>query len=124
MPVKIAKHCRVYPESSDGARILVMRYWPRGCRSDLFDCWMKHLAPSKGLLKWVWDQEKAETPLTPEIISEIWRERYRQEMAGEYEAIAELRRRHESGETITLLCSCHNSAECHRLELANLITGS
>ena len=33
-------------ETSDGVRVLVTRYWPRGVRKEHFDCWMRELAPS------------------------------------------------------------------------------
>ena len=39
------------------------------------------------------------------------------------EGISELRVRHESGETISLLCVCHDPRQCHRSLLAELILG-
>ncbi len=111
----------MYPEESDGTRILTMRFWPRGCKRDQFDVWMKHLAPSESLLRWIWDQDKAAYPLDPQAVSEIWRDRYLGEMQNQQEAIANLRERHEAGETITLLCACHDPSQCHRGVLFNLI---
>jgi uncharacterized protein YeaO (DUF488 family) len=47
---------RVYdaPNSSDGARFLVERLWPRGIRktSLKLDAWLKDVAPSTELRKW------------------------------------------------------------------------
>lgn len=47
---------RVYddPESSDGARVLVDRLWPRGLRKDAvpLDDWLRDVAPSADLRKW------------------------------------------------------------------------
>jgi uncharacterized protein YeaO (DUF488 family) len=41
-------------DESDGYRILVDRLWPRGLKktTDLFDVWMKSVAPSTTLRKW------------------------------------------------------------------------
>ena len=38
-------------ENSDGTRILITRYWPRGIKKEHFDRWYKDLSPSKKLLK-------------------------------------------------------------------------
>ena len=38
-------------EKSDGKRILVTRYWPRGIKKEHFDKWYKELSPSRNLLK-------------------------------------------------------------------------
>ena len=38
-------------EESDGIRILITRYWPRGIKKEHFDKWYKELSPSRGLLK-------------------------------------------------------------------------
>ena len=44
------------PESTDGARILVDRLWPRGVKKEdaAIDEWMKDIAPSDRLAKMVW----------------------------------------------------------------------
>ena len=44
-------------------------------------------------------------------------------MAAQEPLIRELRARHERGDTITLLCGCHDPARCHRSVLANLVLG-
>lgn len=38
-------------EESDGIRILITRYYPRGIRKDNFDFWFRDLSPSRHLLK-------------------------------------------------------------------------
>lgn len=38
-------------EKSDGKRILITRYYPRGIRKNYFDFWCRDLSPSKHLLK-------------------------------------------------------------------------
>jgi uncharacterized protein YeaO (DUF488 family) len=42
------------PDTSDGARILVDRLWPRGVRKDAahLDDWVKEVAPSAELRNW------------------------------------------------------------------------
>ena len=43
------------PAKSDGARILVERLWPRGIKKEALklDAWLKPVAPSTELRKWV-----------------------------------------------------------------------
>ena len=38
-------------EESDGLRILISRYWPRGVKKDHFDKWDRTLSPPSTLLK-------------------------------------------------------------------------
>jgi uncharacterized protein YeaO (DUF488 family) len=38
-------------EDSDGTRILITRYYPRGIEKEKFDRWYRELSPSKCLLK-------------------------------------------------------------------------
>ena len=124
MPVVTEKHCRHQSDPKDGFRILVMRYWPRGVRKDTIDVWLRELAPSVELLKWCRAQA-ASSDYDAEAYRAEWTGRYRVEMA-QPEAqrmIAELRQRHEQGETLTLLCACHNPAVFHRTALASLVLG-
>ena len=77
---------RVYepPAKSDGTRVLVERLWPRGVRKDsgAVDVWMKDVAPSPELRKWVQhDPEKWDE----------FRRRYRAELDENQNAVAELR---------------------------------
>jgi uncharacterized protein YeaO (DUF488 family) len=46
------------------------------------------------------------------------------EMEDQRGLIHELRLRHEHGETLTLLCGCHDPTRCHRSVLARLILES
>lgn len=68
---------RVYedPRSSDGARVLVDRLWPRGLRKDAvpLDDWLRDVAPSNDLRKWYGHD--------PGKFDEF-RRRYLQELAG------------------------------------------
>ena len=38
------------PETSDGYRILITRFWPRGKKKDIVDMWDPDLGPNKELL--------------------------------------------------------------------------
>ena len=125
MPILTSKHCRLLPEPADGTRILVMRYWPRGVERSRFDAWMRHLAPSSALLKAFHDL--ADTPplfADDSLRTVAWlalMERYKVEMASQQPELAGLHRRHLDGETLTLLCGCHDPQRCHRTVLASLI---
>lgn len=76
---------RIYdaPETSDGARVLVDRLWPRGVRKSeaRLDQWMKALAPSNDLRRWfAHDPERWD----------VFRKRYRDELAQHPEMLTEL----------------------------------
>ena len=125
MPILTEKHCRMAPTPEDGTRILVMRRWPRGVRKDRFHTWDRHLGPSGALLNSFLGlldslpESSAAGPGNP-----AWNglmARYVEEMRDQRESIQDLRRRHQAGEVITLLCACHDAARCHRTVLAGLI---
>lgn len=123
MPILTEKHCRVEPGPEDGIRLLVMRFWPRGVPKARFDAWHRHLAPSPRLLG-KFRETVADRSLPAETRDEAWRQftaAYRSEMVEQQSAIDELRQRHEAGETLTLLCACHDPARCHRTLLADLV---
>lgn len=94
------------PSVRDGARILVDRIWPRGLRKAdaALDVWPKEIAPSTRLRQWF-----AHDPAR-------WKEfqrRYRAELAGKTELLAELRSRARNGK-LTLVYAArdteHNQA--------------
>ena len=99
---------RVYdpPSRDDGARVLIMRLWPRGIRRAGVDVWLKELGPILPLLRAFrggrvgWDE---------------YRRRYRAGLrrAEAREALAEVRRRLRR-RRVTLLCGCADEARCHR----------
>jgi uncharacterized protein YeaO (DUF488 family) len=76
---------RVYesPATSDGARVLVDRLWPRGLTKEQVqaDLWLKEVAPSTSLRKWFhhdrerWDDFKrryvAELDERPELVAQL-----------------------------------------------------
>ena len=106
-------------ERGDGWRVLVSRYRPRALTKakETWDAWWKELGPSGELHADYYGKHGAPIGF-PEL-----RRRYLAEMKAQKERIAELARRVESGETITLLCSsaCTDEAKCHRTLLAGLI---
>lgn len=72
------------PHPDDGVRILVERLWPRGVSREkaALDHWTKDIAPSPDLRKWYGH--------VPDKWPEF-QERYRDELAGNADAVAELR---------------------------------
>lgn len=51
-----------------------------------------------------------------------FRASYRREVMKQTSAISELRGRLGEGETITLLCACHDASHCHRLILKEVLS--
>ena len=101
-------------EPSDGSRILVMRYWPRGISKDKIDSWEKELGTEPDLIK----KWKAGS-----ISWSDFSKQYRSFAARHKDKIDELARRART-ETLTLLCSCRDENHCHRTILKELISMS
>lgn len=106
---------RVYekPEKSDGCRILVDRLWPRGLSREKarVDVWLRGIAPGDELRKW-FNHDPAK-----------WTEfqrRYKQELAANKEAVAELRALIHSEPVITLLYSASDENHNNAVALKNL----
>ena len=106
-------------EPSDGLRVLITRYRPRGLKKadETWDFWWKELAPSAGLLADFHGKEGA--PIT----WEQYRPRYLAEMESQRAKIDSLARHVLGGEPLTLLCSsaCTNPLQCHRTLLEKLV---
>lgn len=102
------------PDKSDGERILISRYWPRGLSKERLsiEAWLKELAPSKELLM-DWKTEK--------ITWQEYEKRYLKEMSAQKEKINILSEKTRHG-TITLLCfEKEENPYCHRHLLKKLI---
>lgn len=99
-------------EPSDGSRILVMRYWPRGISKDKIDSWEKELGTEPDLIK-KWKGGSISW-------SEFSRQ-YRKFAAQHKDKIGELAQRAKH-ETLTFLCSCRDEPHCHRTILKQLIS--
>ena len=106
---------RIYedPARGDGARVLVDRIWPRGVKRDdaKLDLWLKDIAPSTALRKWFGHE--------PERFAEFER-RYRRELDGNPEPLAELHKLAARG-TVTLLYSAHDERHNQAVVLAGYL---
>lgn len=118
LSLQIHKHVRLRSDPDDGTRILVTRFWPRGVKRDHIGEWMRDLAPSPELLGWCWSKKNS---IDDQEYEGTWKRRYREEMEQRTDLIEGLRARLRNGETLTLLCVCHRTDDCHRLELAKII---
>ncbi len=114
-----AKRWNDPPDESDGSRVLICRYRPRGVRKEdeTWDEWLPQLGPSRELHAAFWGKHG------PPIGWTEYRKRYLAEMKKQKETIASLGARVAAGETITLLCSsaCTDPERCHRTLLKGLI---
>jgi len=102
-----------YPDPSDGTRVLVTQYWPRGVSRDSVDEYVRELAPSRALLH-AYRNGELDWP------------RYRHQFLLEmkYEgALREIHRLSKSARdgTITILCVCKYEDQCHRSIVRDLI---
>jgi uncharacterized protein YeaO (DUF488 family) len=109
--IKIEKNVYDKPEHSDGQRILVMKFWPRGVSKDMVDEWMKDLGTGGELIK-KWKSGK--------VSWTDFKQEYKKSLRGKTEMLKDLARKSENG-NITLLCTDKDSNRCHRTILANEI---
>jgi uncharacterized protein YeaO (DUF488 family) len=102
----VTKRAYDAPKASDGFRVLVDRLWPRGIskQSLKLDAWMKDLAPSTELRKWVHDDMTQ---------WEGFKKRYFQELKAHADLVDQLRGKSKAG-TVTLIYAkrdeTHNNA--------------
>ena len=102
------------PLESDGLRVLVSRYWPRGVSREKskIHAYQRTLAPSVCLLR-DWKAGRITWP--------VYVKRYREEMVCCSSEIAQLAEKSAAG-TITLLCFERESdPHCHRHLLKQMI---
>ncbi|MCA0003225.1 MULTISPECIES: DUF488 domain-containing protein [unclassified Mesorhizobium] len=108
---------RVYepPSPDDGQRVLVDRVWPRGVSKEhaALALWLKDIAPSTDLRKWFGHE--------PERWAEF-QKRYRAELEGNGEAVAQLRALLRDGK-VTLLYGAHDAAHNNAVALAGYLRG-
>ena len=103
------------PATDDGLRVLVDRLWPRGLSKEKahVDLWLKDVAPSNELRKWF-----AHDPAK-------WVEfqaRYREELHGQNEALAQLRH-HAAHGKVTLLYGARDEEHNQAVVLKKLLEG-
>ena len=105
-------------EATDGYRLLVMRYWPRGVRRTQVDSWLKDLGPSKELLA---AYRQGEIDWTTFATS------YEAQMTETDEAVdllAHVKGLEEVHGTLTLICHedlRRSDTHCHRVNLKGLL---
>lgn len=118
MPLK-TKRWNDRRERSDGYRLLICRYRPRGVRKEdeTWHAWCPDLGPSRRLHADFYGKNG------PPLTWEEYRLRYLEEMRERTELIDELARLLAEGKTVTLLCSsaCEDPAHCHRTLLKGLV---
>ena len=106
---------RVYADAApdDGARILVDRLWPRGVAKDKAELtlWLKEAAPSSALRSWFGHDPKR---------WEEFRRRYRAELDGNPEPIAQLAEFARHG-AVTLLYGAKDEAHNQAVVLAEYL---
>jgi uncharacterized protein YeaO (DUF488 family) len=95
-------------ENSDGTRILITRYWPRGIKKEKFDKWYKDLSPSKNLLK---DYKEGR------IDFQLFQRLFRNEIIKNKNVIdicQNIAKEAFNGKEFTLLCYEKDESNCHR----------
>jgi uncharacterized protein YeaO (DUF488 family) len=95
-------------ENSDGTRILITRYWPRGIKKENFDKWYKDLSPSKNLLK---DYKEGR------IDFQLFEKLFRNEISKNKNVInicKNIAKEALDGKEFTLLCYEKDESNCHR----------
>jgi len=110
------RRVRLPPEPRDGLRVLVDRLWPRGLSREraALERWMPEIGPSSELRRWFGHR--------PERWEEF-RRRYRAELEGAPELVAELVRMGEQGR-VTLLFDARDEARNQAVVLADYLAGA
>jgi uncharacterized protein YeaO (DUF488 family) len=103
------------PSASDGYRVLIDRLWPRGVSREKarLDEWAREIAPSSELRRWFGHD--------PARFGEF-RERYREELAGQQQKLEELRQRARDG-TLTLVYSARDTEHNDAVVLTEMLKG-
>ena len=94
------------PSPTDGLRVLVMRFWPRGVRRERVGLWLRELGTSPALIK---DWKSGAIQWT------AFRRSYQESLRDPAALQAVLKiRKLLAQQPVTLLCSCPDEARCHR----------
>jgi uncharacterized protein YeaO (DUF488 family) len=99
---------RIYEPAApdDGARVLIMRLWPRGIRKDRVDRWLKELGPVVPLLRAFLDKKITWEQYQPRYFAGL-------ERPEAHAALVEVAGLARAGR-VTLLCGCAGEQRCHR----------
>ncbi len=112
MPIHIK---RVYEPAApeDGFRILVDRLWPRGMKKEdaQINKWLKEVAPSTELRKWVHSKPEEWKAFIP---------KYKAELKNS-EALKELKEDIQKHKTVTLVYAAKDEEQNHAIILRDLI---
>lgn len=94
-------------EDSDGTRILITRYYPRGIRKENFDRWYRELSPSKSLLQNYKDGK---------ISQNVFFQFFCKDIRDDYKKLELCKQLSMEGvnKNITLLCYEKEEIFCHR----------
>jgi uncharacterized protein YeaO (DUF488 family) len=101
-------------EESDGTRVLITRFYPRGVKKDRFDRWVRDLSPSRELLGAYRSGEKSWEVFESEFTAEL------NANPSSMLAIRSLREESRKG-NVTLLCYERSGMSCHRYIVAELV---
>lgn len=106
------------PSSSDGARVLVDRLWPRGVSKDEahIDRWFKELAPSNELRKWFHQRPSMWTAFRQRYLTEL----HDPASAAALEELSELAAKKRK---VTLVFSSKNEEHNNAVILKELLEG-
>lgn len=94
--------------NSDGIRILITRYWPRGIKKENFDKWYKELSPSKNLLK-----NYKEGRIDFQLFEKLFRNGI-MENKNIIDICQNIAKEAVKGKEVTLLCYEKDESNCHR----------
>jgi uncharacterized protein YeaO (DUF488 family) len=104
------------PNPADGFRVLVDRLWPRGLTKEKLriDAWLKDVAPSTELRKWVHSDMSRWSE---------FKHRYLKELDSQPEAVADLRKRGRAGR-VTLVFAARDPENNHAAVLKDYLERS
>lgn len=101
------------PSRTDGTRVLVMRFWPRGVSRSAVDLWFRELGTSPELIR-KWKQGSIRwTEFRRAYLHSLQDPAARQAVEGIRKMLLK--------SPVTLLCSCPDEARCHRSILKQAI---
>lgn len=101
--------------NSDGIRILITRYWPRGIKKENFDKWYKELSPSKNLLK-----NYKEGRIDFQLFEKLFRNEI-MENKNIIDICQNIAKEAVKGKEVTLLCYEKDESNCHRKLIRKLL---
>jgi uncharacterized protein YeaO (DUF488 family) len=102
-------------EESDGLRLLITRFYPRGVKKEHFQRWTRELSPSRELLRAYRSKERSWEVFKSEFVAEL------KANPSSLAAIRALRRESRKS-NVTLLCYEKSGNPCHRYIVADLVS--